>query len=236
MISLTHLKPLKSPEIISPGCVGSVGDVLINERYKSSLPGEFRWNMNNFGNKGSRLGTNTNQGDVPNFHTKSIGYRLYDTNWEDRNSFKTNIGWEIQDLRAPDKLHEPYMGAMPQYDWRNKLATVYNAKTTGDLFPIPEGGLIQGPTDGLTRGGMYPRITDVVGGLDEPPYFSPNNINTPGSALIEKPGETHFSNPKTGGRFENYKPGLSSFQPQGNELERQKRQLAMGRSLGPKRR
>lgn len=56
------------------------------------------------------------------------------------------------------------MGALPQYSWRNRIATVNNARTTGDLFPIPRNGagLIDAPQNGLTRGGAYPRVTDVV--------------------------------------------------------------------------
>ncbi|MBF9645471.1 hypothetical protein IAI43_12105, partial [Streptococcus pseudopneumoniae] len=52
--------------------------------------------------------------------------------------FKTQHGLVYQDLRAPDTTLEPIMGSTGRYPWYNKIATIYEAKRTGDLFlPLP---------------------------------------------------------------------------------------------------
>lgn len=52
------------------------------------------------------------------------------------------------------------MGSTPQYQWRNRIATVNQAQSTGDLFlPLPSL-----ERTGIPRGGLDPRITDVEGG------------------------------------------------------------------------
>lgn len=63
-------------------------------------------------------------------------------------------------MRAPDKLSQPVLGTTPDYTWHNKLATVYEAKRTGDKFlPLPHGyNLAPGAS---ARGGAYPRVTDI---------------------------------------------------------------------------
>ncbi len=228
MISLVHQRNFRNNESIRPGNVASVGDALSQSRLKSSLPGDFRWDSID-----RNYGSNANEGG------NRPAARVSDSNWGGRKSFKHAYGWSYQDLRAPDKLTEPYMGSMPQYSWRNKLASVYNAKTTGDLFPIPNGGLINPPTDLLYRGGMYPRITDIVSGNDEPPSFTPSNMNQRGHELS---GGANFSNGKfsgneKAGRFSTFKPTSSSFQPGDNPLEKLKRDLSNGKkgTLGRRR-
>jgi hypothetical protein len=73
-------------------------------------------------------------------------------------------------MRVPDRRVEPITGSLPQYDWRNKLAQVTMATTTGDLFPIPPQGLISAP-QGPSRGGQFPRVTDIVT-AEGPPSFA----------------------------------------------------------------
>ncbi len=167
-LSIEAIKPLNrwDHSSIRPGPVGSVGDVLITERLKSSLPGDFRWASYLHGNNESLYGSSVTDGQHKSFNSGAIGNKTIDTNWGGRRRFETEHGWRFQDMRAPDKSVEPMMGALPQYSWRNKLATVNSARQTGNLFPIPADGqgLVDGPANGLTRGGAYPRVTDVQGG------------------------------------------------------------------------
>lgn len=136
---------------IAPGGVGSVGDALVSTRLAQSTPdmpirvlaensGD---NMKNFGSKISPSG------------------RCIDSRWGGRSDFKTCHGWYIQDLRAPDKLHEPYVGSLGDYSWRNKIATVQELKPAGEYFlPLPGPYIL--PPGQLPRGGNVPSVTDVV--------------------------------------------------------------------------
>ena len=196
-LSIDAIKPLNRWDYssIRPGVVGSVGDVNLTTRYKSSLPGDFRWDPESYGNKESLYGSSVNNGSQRSFNSGGGPAHTVDSNWGGRRNFKTRLGYIYQDMRAPDKLIEPVMGSTPQYSWRNKIATNYRARTTGDLFPIPRGGVLEQP-NGVTRGGMYPRVTDVVTGAEDA-GFAPNNITQTGPPLSE-------------GRFVNHKP-TSSF-------------------------
>lgn len=84
---------------------------------------------------------------------------------------KTTIGYIYQDVRAPDKLHEPRLGELPQYSWQNRVATTYNARRTGNLFlPLP-GGYQLSPGES-PRGGNTPVVTDI-----EPGTVGVNQVN-----------------------------------------------------------
>ncbi len=165
-LSRDAMRPLNKWEhdSIRPGIVGSVGDCLITPMLKSSLPGDYRYDDTYFGKNSSLYGSSVSDGGVRSFNSGGGPAYTRDSNWGGRRRFKTSHGWNYQDLRAPDKSVEPVMGELPQYSWRNKIAQVYNARTTGFKFPIPGGGLITPPTDGLTRGGTYPSIVANAGG------------------------------------------------------------------------
>lgn len=162
-LSLDAIRPLNrwNNTSIRPGNVGSVGDVLIAERLKASLPGEFRWDSLTSGENEPTYGSNISDGMFTGYTSGGGPGRTIDSNWGSRRRFETSHGWRIQDLRPEDRRIEPTVGAMPQYTWRNRIATLEQARTTGDLFPIPAGGVLQGPA-GIMRGGNNPRVTDIV--------------------------------------------------------------------------
>ena len=155
--------------------------MLSAERLKASRPGDFIWEASTYGKNESKHGANVQDGFSYSFASKGGPNRTIDSNWGGRRRFETSHGWYYQDLRAPDKFVEPEMGATPQYSWRNKIATAIDARHTGRMFAVPRGGIMGGPTDGLTRGGAYPRVTDIVGGDDVPGYTT--TVQGPGSAL-----------------------------------------------------
>lgn len=139
---------------ISPGEVGSVGDVLGSVRLKHSAPElAIRWEPGTVGKAEERLGSGVCR-DHP---------RVYDSNWESGRSFKVDEGWVIQDLRAPDTLVEPYVGSTFDYSWRNKIATVYEAQRGGEYFLTKPGPYQQSPGE-INRGGSVPRVTDIEPG------------------------------------------------------------------------
>lgn len=149
---------------IRPGPVGSVGDTLGQIRFKHSFPDQgIRLDPRYVGNTQNRLGSNVSDGNHKSFTTGGRGDPLtVDEPWNSYRAQKVSHGTIFQDMRASDKLHEPYSGSLPQYSWQNKLATVYNAKRTGNMFlPLP-GPYMLSPGE-VPRGGQLPIMTRTEG-------------------------------------------------------------------------
>ena len=159
---------------IRPGPVGSVGDALITPRLKSSLPGDFRWETDYYGNNESLYGSSITDGAKQSYNSGGGPARTLDTNWGSRRRFKTRYGYIFQNIHPPDKRVEPEVGELPQYSWRNKVARVDNLQKTGDLFKRTSG--LVGNPNGPTRGGQFPRVTDVVGEMGLEPYQDKENV------------------------------------------------------------
>lgn len=139
-------------ETISPGNVGSVGDVLSGIRIKQSDPDM----VPKYIDGGSIWGSNVGDGDKKAWSHLGVGGARVD---QKSKKVRWNNNFQWQDLRAPDVLHEPYLAAIPQYSWDNKVAQVYNAKRTGNLFlPIP-GPYVLSEGE-VPRGGSEVRLTD----------------------------------------------------------------------------
>lgn len=153
----------KRTQVISPGVVGTVGDVLGSVRLKQSTPDmAMRFDSDFYGTNEERLGSNVQDGFSYSFTSGGGPPTSLQGSFATR-GYKTNHGWRYQDLRAPDKNTEPLMGSTGRYNWYNKIANVYEAKRTGDLFlPLP--GPFQ-PTS-MTRGSQYPVITDILAAED----------------------------------------------------------------------
>lgn len=166
---------------IRPGPVGSVGDTLGQVRYKHSFPNQgIRLDPAYRGNKQNRLGSNVSDGNHKSFTSGGRGDPLVnDEPWNANRAQKVSHGTIFQDVRAPDKLHEPYLGSLPQYSWDNKLATVYNAKRTGNQFlPLP--GPYQLSPGEVPRGGQVPRrfLTLASSGISgEPGILQSSNTD-----------------------------------------------------------
>lgn len=155
MQAIVDTKYYKSTRIISPGVVGTVGDVLGSVRLRQSTPGmASRYDKAFYGKNEIRVGSNVQDGYSYSYSSGGGPSRTLDSNLE-RTSFKTTHGWIHQDLRAPDKLLGEQMGSLGRFDWYNRVANIYEAKRTGDMFlPLP--GEFS-PTS-MTRGSQIPRI------------------------------------------------------------------------------
>lgn len=150
MSTLTKPKRLNVMETARPGIVGSVGDALITPQLATSdidMPPRFEKGFYNRPDNGSII---------------SMQPYVYDSSWNMGRGERTAYGLVQQDLRAPDRLHEPILASVPQYMWRNQVATVYEAKRTGDKFlPLP--GPYQVSKGEMVRGGQVVRTTDIEG-------------------------------------------------------------------------
>jgi len=164
-LSLEARRPLNrwANEWIQPGPVASVGDANAQVRFKHSAPDlPLRYPTFAHGEE-SYLGSNVTDGSHRSFQAAWGPPRAIDTNWGGHRDFKVARGWRMQDLRAPDKRVEPFLGSTQNYMWQNKLATAFEARRTGSMFlPLPGG---YNPAPGETpRGGLQPRVTNTVGG------------------------------------------------------------------------
>jgi len=160
-MSISAVRPLHAfdNDSIRPGPVGSVGDVLGTIRLKHSMP--------ELPIRKTKLsltdGANVEDGQHKSYTSGGGPARVNDSNWESGRAFKTSHGWVIDDLRAEDRLHEPFMGSGPQYSWRNTVATTYKAMRTGEQFlPLP-GGYNPSPGE-IERGQIVPVITNTEQG------------------------------------------------------------------------
>ena len=109
--------------------------------------------------------------------------RVYDSNWQSGRNFKTRRGWRVEDIRAPDNLVEPFVSSLGDYTWRDKIATVYEARRTGNQFlPLP--GPYQLSPGEIARGGSTVRVTDTLG--DSPLLGLGNSVVASGISLAQE--------------------------------------------------
>lgn len=144
---------------IRPGPVGSVGDTLTGVKLKKSaidLPDRYDsvWSGKNEVWSGSNVSDGMHVGFTSGGRSAAViqqGYNRY-------LGFKTNVGWIHEDLRPTDRSTNSTMTPLGQYDWQNKVATVYKAKITGQQFlPLPGGY----SADVLKAEGTIPRGSQV---------------------------------------------------------------------------
>lgn len=163
---------------ISPGVVGSVGDANVNVTFKSTFPGDYREAPYTAGNTEMRLGSNVQDGDRPSFDTGSMQARTIGGFFGgDRDSLTTQRGWVFQNIKLEDMVEEPVMGALPRYKWRNQVATINNAATTGNKFAVLPNGYQPGP-GAIPRGGQKPGVVSKEGDAGGPSYASGGSIAT----------------------------------------------------------
>jgi hypothetical protein len=144
--------------VMSPGVVGSVGDVLVTPFLKTStidLPR--RVDAVFAGENACPMGANISDGDMKAYSSGGLVARTFDSNWGGNRDFKDVKGWVIQDLRTPDKMVEPFVSSLGDYSWRNKVAKVNEAFKTGMNFANIPG---EYSSNGIPRGGQMPRTTE----------------------------------------------------------------------------
>lgn len=160
MNDIVGLRHYWNHDYIHPGGVSSVGDVLVAPRLKQSAPDLPLRFESVFYNRQKKNGSKVTR--EPNTSISGFG---------GKRSFKVSHGWYYQDKRKPATSTEPTMASLGDYSWQNKLATVVEAKRTGDKFlPLP--GPFTLKEGVVPRGGSLPIVTtaggtDVVEGVPE---------------------------------------------------------------------
>lgn len=157
-------------QITSPGLVGSVGDVNMATRMRTSNAAMFPVMFKNGGRQESRLGSDLTDGDtMDQVNGGGLPARMIDR-WTNPalNNTKVDVGDRWQDLRQNSRYVEPIVVGQNQYDFKNLVAQVEQAKVTGNRFlPLPGG--YEG-TNVMTRGGLFPSVvsSEAGAGMTEP--------------------------------------------------------------------
>jgi hypothetical protein len=149
-------------KILSPGLVGSIGDVNMATRMRTSNAAMFPVMFSKDAARLPRLGSELQDGDTlaqvngGGYPATTLAYK-----WNVKQSTKTDVGDRWQDLRQNDRYVEPIVVGQNQYDFKNIVAQIEKAKVSGNQFlPLPNG---YGELTGNPRGGLLPSIVATEG-------------------------------------------------------------------------
>lgn len=138
-----------------PGMVGSVGDAIVVPQLATSMPG-----------MSPRYDPSVYLRQTMNGSNLTAQPLVTDSAWAFGRSEQVAYGMRQQDIRPPDMLHEPVVNSIRDYNWSNKVATVYEAKVRGNKFlPLP--GAYQLMPGETSRGSQVVRVTDVEGAMTD---------------------------------------------------------------------
>ena len=131
MNPVLYSKPSQRISETLPGYVGSVGDVVVSERLKTSTPWDpIRWKGWNSGLNAPSLGTGAGAAGVARAYEQSA--------WQNNDKYPVSVGWTKQTVKAPDMSVTPVESPTPHLNWRRTGASVFNARRTGNIFsPMP---------------------------------------------------------------------------------------------------
>lgn len=159
-------------EILSVGPIGSVGDVLPQERLKTSAPD---MPIRNRFSDARLVASGSTAGTLP----KTIWNSAYKgkQTWKDANKIKE------QQIMPEEKRYEP-VNSFSFSNFDNLRAQVLGNHESNKIFRTLPMGYTAKPGQ-LNRGGNAPRITDIAGG----DFHGLNNVvgTTPIQADLAKP-------------------------------------------------
>lgn len=152
---------------ISPGAVGSVGDVLTSVRLKQSCSElRPRYDKMGRGKKQYMYGSAISDGAQRSKISKGLGADVVDREPYSKN-LKEFVGYFHQDIVPVDRSSMTQLLNQGNFGWKSKVAEVYRAKVTGQSFlPLPGG---YGPREGdQPRGSAKPEIVSSSSGTGYP--------------------------------------------------------------------
>lgn len=205
MQGIIDYRLLKHTTLISPGVVGSVGDVNIVPRLAQSatdLPMRFDSQVLK---RSSFYGSNVQNGDSKSFDSGGGPATVVDKRWNGQRDFKISHGWKYQDVRTPDKRYEPLnMGY-------NTVPEVIRVRPTGNAF-LPAPGPFQ-LGEAIPRGGATPDVVATVaetGGqltqgyqANVPGQMQPIPVNSVVDQVVQpRPSDIFTLNPGISIKFE----------------------------------
>jgi hypothetical protein len=146
---------------VSPGLVGSVGDVVVKPRFRQSTP-FMPWAYDPYyeGKRADSLGSNVQDGySISNVSLGGPG-RTIDASFEGNRGLKHQYGFSVHDLMSISKSTQPVLYPIGDISLKRRVASTRIAKRTGAFFGVkPQPYMAAYP-----RGGSNVRVTDVLGG------------------------------------------------------------------------
>jgi len=144
-----------------PGPVGSVGAVITSVKLAKSAPDlEDRYDPTFSGKNQPWSGSNISDGMWKGWTSGGRSAAIVSRNFATEPQ-KTNVGWVMQNIKAPAMTTEPKMTPLGRYGWDTTVGSVVKAKVSGEMFlPIPGA---YGPLS-LPRGSQKPTIRSSSNG------------------------------------------------------------------------
>lgn len=156
---------------ISPGPVGSVGDVNMQVRLKHNMPdAPLRFDKAFSGKNLKYLGSNVQDGSFGSGGPARTIQRKIGI----RNAQKTDVGWRKEDVIPTDTTRQPISSPLGPYTWNNQRAQVFRAKISGQAFLPAPMGYDKSQANGVLRGNQYPRVVLTEASLSAP---TPESLN-----------------------------------------------------------
>jgi hypothetical protein len=154
-LSVAAVKPLNrwNNNYIAPGGVASISAPQqgVHMRTSCSAMRHPKIELPN-----SEVGSNVVDGNNPAMTLIGAPARSIEQAFDNETKLK-NGDW-VQDLRPADRLTEPRIGPQFNRGWKEKVAKIYKASTTGSKF-LPHPDAFGLPRNQLPRGGNTPAIT-----------------------------------------------------------------------------
>lgn len=149
-------------ESIRPGPVGSVGDVNLQVKLKKSSNDQpDRYQKAFSGPNEVWSGSNVSDGQKKGFTSGGRGAVTISAPLPARESFKTSVGWVIENVVPVDRSRVVQTVPLGRYDWEATQARLYKVRPTGEQFlPLPMGYT----RTSLPRGSQYPLIREAASG------------------------------------------------------------------------
>lgn len=153
-------------ESIRPGPVGSVGDVNLQVKLKKSSNDQpDRYQKAFSGSNEVWSGSNISDGQEKGFTSGGRGAVTILAPLPARDSFKTSVGWVIENVVPVDRSRVVQTVPLGRYDWEATQAQLYKVRPIGEQFlPLPMGYT----RTTLPRGSQYPLITETLSGQGIP--------------------------------------------------------------------
>lgn len=144
-----------------PGPVGSVGAVITSVKLAKSAPDlEDRYDPTFSGKNQPWSGSNISDGMWKGWTSGGRSAIIVNRNFATEPQ-KTNVGWVMQNIKAPAMTTEPKMTPLGRYGWDTTVGSVLKAKVSGEMFlPLPGA---YGPLS-LPRGSQKPSIISTSNG------------------------------------------------------------------------
>lgn len=149
---------------ISPGPVGSVGDVLTSVRIKQSDPdADFAYSKT-FAPKNSVIrGSNVQDGQWFSFSDGGYNAEVKKRRLNNGVAFKSDVGWVYKNVVPEDMYVEPKVSSQGRVGFETQAAAILHR--SGDMFKELPGGY-SSLSGVLPRGNQYPRNVSLQTNID----------------------------------------------------------------------